>query len=63
MSTPLAPRRPRCGLRHWFTVYGYPGLRAPTCRRCGAPNPRPLTTAEQAEYDDWHVSMHRTVWE
>ena len=43
------------GIRHWFTVYGAVGLRAPTCQRtgCGAPNPKPLTEDEQAEYDDY----------
>jgi hypothetical protein len=39
--------------RHWFTVYGNPGLRSPVCRRCGIPNPRPLTEIEQREYDVW----------
>ena len=33
--------------RHWFTVRGHVGLRSPKCVRCGAPNPRQLTT------DDW----------
>jgi hypothetical protein len=33
--------------RHWFAPYGVPGVRLPKCIRCGAPNPRPLTT------DDW----------
>lgn len=51
--------RSRCPghARHWFSVYagydgGGPGIRSPTCVRCGAPNPRPLTADEQAEYDD-----------
>ena len=39
--------------RHWFTVYGAPGLRAPKCKRCGAPNPRPLTAQEIHEHDDY----------
>lgn len=38
-------------IRHWFTMYGYPGIRTPTCQRCKAPNPRPLTDEEQREYD------------
>lgn len=39
------------GNRHWFTVYGSPGLRSPVCVRygCGGPNPRPLTEAEWDE--------------
>lgn len=45
--------RPGCGhnARHWFSAYGMPGLRRPTCVRCGAPNPRPLTEAEQREFE------------
>lgn len=27
------------GIRHWFAYYGIVGSSAPTCRRCGAPNP------------------------
>jgi hypothetical protein len=48
-----------CGYhsRHWFTVYGNPGLRSPVCRRCGKPNPKPLTDSEQREYDYWRVSV------
>jgi hypothetical protein len=42
---------PRCGTRHWFSVYGAPGLRSPVCRRCGAPNPRRLNESEQSNYD------------
>lgn len=34
--------------RHWFSVYGYVGVRSPKCVRCGFPNPKLLTT------DDWH---------
>lgn len=49
------PRRP-CRGRHWFTVYGWPGLRAPSCVRCGAPNTRPLSGDEQAEYDYWKAN-------
>jgi hypothetical protein len=30
----------RCGARHWFAYYGWPGSSAPSCRRCGAHNPR-----------------------
>jgi hypothetical protein len=26
--------------RHWFAYFGYVGSSAPTCRRCGADNPR-----------------------
>lgn len=53
----------------WFTVHGHVGLRSPTCRtcngprscgpgssscrHCGAPNPRPLSEAEQREYEAW----------
>lgn len=38
--------------RHWFTVYGFPRLRAPYCvRGCGTPNPRPLTGQELREYN------------
>lgn len=36
--------------RHWFSVYGMPGLRSPVCRRCGEPNPRPLDESELASY-------------
>lgn len=43
----------RAGWRHWFTVYDAVGLRAPTCQRCGAPNPTPLTADEQEQYDDY----------
>lgn len=35
--------------RHWFTVRGTVGLRAPNCQRCGADNPRPLTSDEWAD--------------
>jgi len=34
--------------RHWFTVWGHPGLRSPVCLHCGAPNPRPLTDQDWA---------------
>jgi hypothetical protein len=38
------------GLRHWFTVYGSPGLRTPVCvRGCGTPNPKPLNDREWDE--------------
>jgi hypothetical protein len=42
----------RClgGARHWFTVYGRVGRRSPICRRCGSPNPRPLSAAEMLAY-------------
>lgn len=30
---------PRCGARCWFAYYGWVGSSAPTCRRCGRPNP------------------------
>lgn len=42
-----------CGhrVRHWFSVYGAVGLRSPKCRRCGAPNPRPLTEQEMRDYE------------
>lgn len=49
--------------RHWFAVYGRPGLRAPYCQRCGAPNPRDLTADEMAEFEherDQPRSMVRT---
>jgi hypothetical protein len=36
-------------MRHWFTVWGYTGLRSPVCMNCSAPNPRPLSDAEWAE--------------
>lgn len=38
--------RPPCGsrrsihARHWFAYYRWVGSSAPTCRHCGAPNPR-----------------------
>jgi hypothetical protein len=36
--------------RHWFTIYGMPGLRSPFCvRGCGTPNPVPL---EPREWDE-----------
>jgi hypothetical protein len=35
--------------RHWFTVWGNPGLRVPACMRCGEPNPQPLTHAQWDE--------------
>lgn len=35
--------------RHWYTVYGHPGLRLPACVRCGNRNPRPLKPAEWDE--------------
>jgi hypothetical protein len=49
MKDGAAATRRRCPghARHWFAPYGHPGLRLPKCIRCGAPNPRPLTT------DDW----------
>lgn len=34
--------------RHWFTVYGCPGVRRPYCA-CGAPNPKPL------DIEEWHT--------
>lgn len=37
--------------RHWFSLWGAVGVRTPTCQRCGAPNPRPLTPAELREYE------------
>jgi hypothetical protein len=59
LSDVAQARGARCGTstsldsRHWFTVYGIVGLRSPVCRRCGAPNPRPLTPDEQSNYDYW----------
>lgn len=47
------------GWRHWFTVYGAVGMRAPVCQRCGAPNPRPLSEAEQRDYDAEMVARGR----
>lgn len=35
-----APRRCTAGARHWFAYHGWVGSSAPTCRHCGAPNPR-----------------------
>jgi hypothetical protein len=29
----------RSNQRHWFTKYGYPGVRSATCVRCGELNP------------------------
>ena len=37
--------------RHWFSLWGAVGIRTPTCQRCGAPNPRPLTEEELGEYE------------
>lgn len=37
--------------RHWYTVPGLVGLRRPDCTRCGAPNPRKLNKAQQAEFE------------
>lgn len=45
--------------RHWFTVYGAPGLRSPRCQRCGVPNPRPLTTDERLNYEDYMRASER----
>jgi hypothetical protein len=28
-----------CGWAHWFAYYGWVGSSAPTCQRCGVPNP------------------------
>jgi hypothetical protein len=48
--------------RHWFSVYGYPGLRAPACQRgCGAKNPRPLSEQEQTDYDFLARHLHWTA--
>lgn len=46
-------------LRHWFNVYGNPGLRSPICVRCGAPNPRKLTDTELAAYLAYRRSVAR----
>ena len=46
VSTYPSPRCPGHG-RHWFSVRGHVGLRSPICVRCGAANPKLLTT------DDW----------
>lgn len=35
----VAATKCKGGARHWFTYYGWVGSSAPTCRRCGAPNP------------------------
>lgn len=45
----MTPNQQKCPghQRHWFTVRGAVGLRSPICVRCGAENPRSLTT------DDW----------
>lgn len=32
--------------RHWYALYGHPGMRSPVCVRCGADNPRELTDEE-----------------
>jgi hypothetical protein len=37
---PAVPLREQCGARCWFAYYGWVGSSAPTCRRCGHPNPR-----------------------
>ena len=39
--------RCRGNARHWFTVRGHVGARTPRCVRCGATNPKELTS------DDW----------
>jgi len=43
--------------RHWFVTRGTVGLRAPSCIRCGVPNPRPLTQQEQADYDGYRDQL------
>jgi hypothetical protein len=35
--------------RHWYTLFGHPGLRSPLCVRCAHPNPRPLSETEWDE--------------
>ncbi|MCA1570996.1 MAG: hypothetical protein LC798_11885 [Chloroflexi bacterium] len=48
-------------MRHWFSVYGHPGVRTPTCQRtgCDAVNPRTLTAAELATYEDVVTAISR----
>lgn len=41
----------RCSARHWFGVYGFVGVRAPICARCGAPNPR-WNERDREAYED-----------
>ena len=41
--------------RHWFRAYGHVGLVAPTCTRCGAPNPK-ITEAQRHEWDEFGPS-------
>ena len=37
--------------KHYMTVYGHPGVRAPVCQRCGAHRTRrPLTEDEMLAY-------------
>jgi hypothetical protein len=43
------------GRRHWFSVYGAPGLRTPVCVRCEAPNPRPLSDDEWVALTDFRT--------
>jgi hypothetical protein len=54
----------RCGglggaARHWFSFYGMPGFRSPVCRRCGAPNPVPLTEDEWADLAAYRAVLGR----
>lgn len=49
--------------RHWFTLHGTPGARAPVCVRCGAVNPKPLKPPEWVELEgmvdqNWRVGRH-----
>lgn len=62
MSLPDHRNGSRCAagnMRHWFTVRGTVGLRAPTCQRCGAENPRPLTTDERLDYEEFMRNVER----
>lgn len=44
---------PRCRqYRHWFTYRGAVGTIAPTCRRCGVPNPYASDEEMEAEWDE-----------
>jgi hypothetical protein len=53
-----------CLSRHWFSVYGMPGLRAPVCQRhgCSAPNPT-ITEEERANYESFMKNLNRTQGE
>lgn len=53
----------RCkyGYRHWFTLYGWVGVRTPTCQRCGDPNPN-ITDEQREEYEGLMRHLREDRW-